>query len=604
MSGAATESSASETASASEGRKQTTRLGLLSRTELDERLARIDSEPCVWSLGDLEAVAPGVRDVAGDLAPILARRGVIDADGARAFLEPSVESLHDPSRLLDMDRAVERILRARADGERVAIVGDYDVDGVSSSALLLAVLGVLGIEARGFLPHRLRDGYGFQVRQVELAEDWGARVIVTVDCGTTSTAAVAAASALGIDVVITDHHLPGEELPQGAILVNPQRPEDDYPFRDLCGAGLAFKLATALLEGAGRKVPVPQLLRIACLGTIADVVPLRGENRVIASLGLRSLAETSSPGLRALFEVSNVSPPLRASDIGFRLGPRLNAAGRLDSPDRALELLLTRDAEVAQRLAAELDALNTERREEESRVVEEATEMFAALDELPGVLFAWSESWHRGVVGIAAGRIARRFRRPTVLLAQSEDDATGSGRSIPGVHLHDFLSQFRELMDRFGGHSAAVGMTVANDRLETLRGVAEAAADWPPDVLARRYEYELSLEPQQFDLDFYRRLQPLAPHGEGNPQPLLRVTPLEVAGAPRIFGNGHLGFAAQDPRTDRARSRVQVVGWNWAARRELFDQPFEILGAAEWDSYLGMPTLRLVDARRLDEGSF
>ena len=569
---------------------------------LKQRLLELDAEPSVWAASDSGNMDDGLVEVAGRLAPILARRGVADAAEARSFLSPSVDDLHDPNLLIGMADSVTRILSARSAGERVAIVGDYDVDGVSACALLLAVLRALKIEARPILPHRLRDGYGFQERQVEIAQEWGAKVIVTVDCGTTSDVAVAAAQAAGMDVIITDHHLPGEVgLPSGTLLVNPRQKGSRYPFPDLCGAGLALKLATALLKADGRTVPMAQLMRVACLGTIADVVPLRGENRVIAALGLESLGETNSPGLKALFKVSKVQAPLSSTDIGYRLGPRINAAGRLDSPDQALDLLLTQDPVEAERLATELDQLNTERRDEERLAVDQATEMFAALETLPGILIGWSPEWHRGIVGIAAGRIARRFRRPTVLLAQDEASATGSGRSIPGVHLFDFLTGFRDLMERFGGHAAAVGMTVSNEGLETLRGVAETAADWSPELFARRFEYELELAPGEYDRDLFERLKPLAPHGEGNREPILKVGPMILAGAPRVFGNGHLGFAAVGPSEPKG-PRVQVVAWNWAERKELFEEPFEILGSAEWDSYLGLPSLRLIDARRVGAG--
>ena len=563
--------------------------------EVRARLAEIDGEPSLWSEAPLEGCEPELQEAVGGLAPILARRGVSSAAAARQFLEPSAEDLHDPLLLHGMERAVTRLVEACSGGERVAVVGDYDVDGVSASALLVAVLRVLDVDVRSILPHRLRDGYGFQPRQVELAAGWGATVIVTVDCGTTSAEAIEEARAKGIDVIVTDHHLPSGDLPTGTVLVNPRQAGSRYPFPDLCGAGLALKLASALLQRVDRPVPLAQLMRIACLGTIADVVPLRDENRVIASLGLRSLAETSSVGLRALFEVSDVRPPLRAVDIGYRIGPRLNAAGRLDSPDQALELLLTRDAERAARLAEELDRLNTERRDEERRAVDEATEMFARLPQLPGILIGWSESWHRGVVGIAAGRVARRFRRPTVLLARSGEEATGSGRSIQGIHLFDFLQPFRELMLRFGGHAAAVGMTVAAPRLETFRGVVEEHAVWPAGSLARRYEYELELTAADFGIDLFERLRPLAPHGEGNPEPLLKISPLQLTGGVREFGRGHLGLAAEG----EDGGRVQIVAWNWADRRAVFEAPFEALGTMEWDSYLGLPRLRLVDARPL-----
>jgi single-stranded-DNA-specific exonuclease len=358
---------------------------------------------------------------------------------------------------------------------------------------------------------------------------------------------------------------------------------------------LSLKLATALLTRLDRRVPLASLLRIACLGTIADLVSLEGENRVIASLGLRSLADTRSVGLRALMKVSGVKPPLTASDVGFRLGPRINAAGRLDTAELALELLLTRDPARAEELANQLDATNRERQIEERRVVEEATEMFSGADPLPGILVAWSAEWHRGVVGIAAGRLAQRFHRPALLLSVAGDTATGSGRSIPGVHLHGFLDGFRDRLVKFGGHAAAIGLTVRTADLEPLREAWCAAAIWGEEVLTRRYEYEIDLTTaSQLDTPLFAEVARLEPFGQGNPQPLVRIGPLELLAPPRIFGNGHLSAIA----VGADGGRVRVVGWGWEGRAGELEGPFEALGRLDWDDWVGAPALRLVDVRR------
>ncbi|MDX1384651.1 MAG: DHH family phosphoesterase, partial [Thermoanaerobaculia bacterium] len=362
------------------------------------------------------------------LAPLLARRGLHSGDEARSFFRPSLDDLHDPLLLKGMEAAVARLLRAKESGERVAVVGDYDVDGVTGTALLVVVLGACGIDVEAVLPHRLRDGYGFQETQVEKAATLGCSLVVTVDCGTTSTPAVLAAERAGIDVIITDHHIPAADLPRHAIQINPRQEGCGYPFAELSGVGLALKLAQAVARASGREVPVAALLRVACLGTIADLVPLVGENRVIAALGLEALRRTRSCGLRALIRSAGLTPPFQADDVGFRLGPRINAAGRLRSPDEALELLLTRDPDRAEALAAELEACNQERRDQEQKVVDEAREMVLERDPLPGIIVAWSPGWHRGVVGIAASRLAREFHRPALLLSADEEIAVGSGR--------------------------------------------------------------------------------------------------------------------------------------------------------------------------------
>ena len=341
--------------------------------------------------------------------------------------------------------------------------------------------------------------------------------------------------------------------------------------------------------------PAP-LLRVACLGTIADVVPLRGENRAIAALGLRALAEAKSEGLRALLRVAGVKLPLRAVDVGFRLGPRLNAAGRLDHAQKALDLLLSRDPAAAAALAEELDGWNRLRQDEERLVVEQATERFAdlAATELPGVLVAWSSEWHRGVVGIAAGRLARDFHRPALLLAEEGATATGSGRSIVGIHLHGFLDRWREGLLRFGGHAAAVGLTARSADLERLRSEWIAAADWDPKLLVRRYEYELDLRAARaFDDELLRQVRRLEPFGAENPAPLVLVAGLRAFAEPRAFGNGHLSVIA----VGDDGGRVRLQGWGFGSRAHELSGRFDALGQLDWDDFVDAPSLRLVDVR-------
>lgn len=532
------------------------------------------------------------------LAPLLARRGVEDPEAAERFLHPSVDHLHDPFALEGLAPAVDRLLAARERGEKVAVVGDYDVDGVSSTALLTAVFGVLGIETEAVMPHRLRDGYGFQTVHVERARQAGCSMILTADCGTTSVAAVTAAQELGMDVIVTDHHLPGDvRLPAGTLLINPKQEACDYPFRELAAVGLALKLALGLIRRTEREIPLEALLRVACLGTIADLVPLVDENRVIAALGLKALAGTRSVGLQALFRRAGVTAPFTATDVGFRIGPRLNAAGRLDDAGAALELLLTRDPRRADALAEDLDRWNRERQEEEQRVVEEARQRLqsgAAAASRPPIAVLWSEGWHRGVVGIAAGRIARELHRPALLLAVEGDTATGSGRSIPGIDLHGFLKPWQPRLERFGGHTQAVGLTAELDALPELhREWHEAAGEWSEQVLTRTREWELDLPAGKVGPELLAELSRLEPHGMGNRRPLLKVGPLELAGPPRRFGRGHLSAVARGG--DGAA--VRLLGWRWAEREEALAGAFEVLGYLEQDTYRGGEVLRLVDAR-------
>ncbi len=520
-----------------------------------------------------------------------------DSAAAQRFLNPALEQLHDPNLLAGLPQAVERLSQARGQSETVAIVGDYDVDGVTATALLLGVLRACGLRAEPILPHRLREGYGFQPVHVERAQEVGASVIVTVDCGVSSTAAVKSAAAAGIDVLITDHHIPGDPLPPGALLINPRQEGCSYPFPDLAGVGLAFKLAQAFATACGRDLPIHQLLRITCLGTIADMVPLRDENRVIAALGLQALGHTRSLGLKALIKKAGVKPPLTASDVGFRLGPRINAAGRLASPDRALDLLLASDPSQAEALAAELDQANRDRQKEEAKVVEEARATIEGWDRLPSIVVVWSEGWHRGVVGIAAGRLAREFCRPTILLSLDGEGATGSGRSVPGIDLHQFLSTWKDDYPRFGGHAQAIGMTVERQQLEELRQRWQAGAEgWPPELLRKRYEYELEITAREANRSLLSAIRALEPHGQGNPQPMLLVGPLHLQGPPRLFGNGHLSAMASGDDG----SPLRLLGWGWGDRADHLAGRFETLGFLERDDYRGgEPVLRLIDAREI-----
>lgn len=552
----------------------------------------------VWQPAEVPPVAAELT-AAGfpeHLAVLLARRGVDSGDAADIFLEPHLDHLHSPRQMHGIDAAVKRLLRARVAKETVAVVGDYDVDGVSGTALLVAVLGACGVGVEPILPHRIHDGYGFQPVHAERARELGCGVIVTVDCGTTSYAAIEAAREAGLDVIVTDHHLPGKALPDDVVLINPKQDACRYPFDELSGAGLALKLCLAFADAAGREIDPRQLLRIACLGTIADLVPLVGENRVIAALGLESLGESRSPGLRALMRAARVKPPLVADDIGFRLGPRLNAPGRLGSADNSLELLLARDESRAEQLAQRLDGMNRKRQDEERRVANEARTKFVSLELLPPILITWSEDWHRGVVGIAAGRLAREFHRPTILLAVEDGLATGSGRSIPGVHLHAFLDRYRDDLERFGGHAQAVGLTVATTALADLstRWQEDAAEHFGDALGSRHRDYELELEPGEITPDFYADLARLEPHGQANPRPLIRLRgPLRLTRPPRFFGRDHVAAEVEGENG----GRIAIVGWRWKERADLFNEAFELLGNLEIDPYRGGLRLRLSDGR-------
>jgi single-stranded-DNA-specific exonuclease len=481
----------------------------------------------------------------------------------------------------------------------VVVVGDYDADGVTAVALLVAVLKACGIAASAILPHRLTEGYGFQELHVDRAQGDGASLVITVDCGTTSIAAAERARAAGLDVIVTDHHLPGSALPASVILVNPRQEGCRYPFRDLAGVGLALKLAQAVARRLERDVPVEPLLRIAALGTIADLVPLRGENRVIAALGLAALPETRSAGLKRLFQEAGLRAPFDAEDVAFRIGPRLNAAGRLGSAEAALELLLTRDPARADALAAELEETNRRRQAEELRVVEEATRLVEERSSLPPIVVEWSKDWHPGVVGIAAGRLARRFHRPVLLLAIRGESATGSGRSIAGIDLHGWVAAESARLERFGGHAQAIGLTVGTDALEALRDALAAGADrWVGGARGPSLDYEVAVAPQEIDDALWRNLRRFKPHGMANPEPILRIGPLQRT-ARRAFGAGHQEVTARGPDG----RKLTLIAWKSQELDFEDDGPFEVLGALERSSWNGALQIRVVAKRAGGSGS-
>jgi len=531
------------------------------------------------------------------LAALLSRRGIDHPNEVDAFLEPSMAALHDESTLPDIGPALERLEGARETEERVAIVGDYDVDGVTASAQLVAVLRACGLQVEPILPNRQIEGYGFQPIHAERASELGCSLIVTADCGSTSRDAVERAGELGVDVIVTDHHLTSGELPEGTLEVNPARPDSEYPYGHLCASGIAFKLARAFAIRCARPVPDESLLRMACLGTIADLVPLTGENRAIAALGLRALPDSPSPGLQALMSTAGVRLPVTAEDVGFRIGPRINAAGRMSAADTALELLLTRDPAAAKRAAAQLEEWNRERREAQQQVTTQARERWDEDPDTPPILVGWDPLWHAGVVGISAGQVARHFNRPTLLLQVEGDVARGSGRSIPGVNLHAFLDRWSERLERFGGHEQAVGLSVKVSELPELAAewTQAAAEEWPPELLERVHEYEWEFPPDELDrsrLDALRRLEPF---GMGNRTPRLRTGPLRLLGAPKLFGDGHLKGTAVTPNGHS----LALLGWRWADRAADLAGDFEVLGYLEYDSYRDAPVFRLEDARAI-----
>jgi single-stranded-DNA-specific exonuclease len=511
-----------------------------------------------WSISECDTAQ--ARSLACELrlsettARVLVRRGLVDPAASRAFLAGAAPG-HDPLLLGDMAAACEAIHAAVAAGKRICVHGDYDVDGICATSLAVLILREVGADVEHHLPSRFEEGYGVARETLTRLAEEGCGLVLTVDCGITAVDEIAAAKAAGLDVVVTDHHRPGETLPDCPVVAT--RPSR-YPFPELCGTGVVYKLGQALL-GSDSDV-LARHLDLVALATIADVVPLIDENRALAIAGLRALARTQKPGLRALMEAAHVDPAVvDEGAVGFRLGPRINAAGRLCRPIEALELLLTDDPDEARRLAERLELLNRDRQAVEQRILREA---IAQVEEWPEsrrrrrAYVLADESWHEGVIGIVASRLVERFHRPVILLAGGDGDWKGSGRSIPAFDLHGGLAACSELLERWGGHRAAAGLSVAPDRLDAFAEAFAAHADARLDDrdLEPLTVVDAVVSPRELTLELAGELARLAPFGLGNPGVTLLLAGCEIS-EPATVGDGrHLRFRVRD------RERGGVAG--------------------------------------------
>ena len=529
------------------------------------------------------------------LARLLVQRGFADVDAAKRFLRPTKEDLHDPFLLPDMAPAVDRLLRAVKSGETVFVHGDYDVDGQCAAAIMTRVIRHLGGRAVPFVPHRLRDGYDLSAAGVAAASQAGAAVILTLDCGTTAIEPVAEARRLGMDVIVVDHHLPAPERPDALALVNPRRPESTYPCPDLCGAGLGWKLAVALTKAAGRAEQFPwYLLDLAALATVADLVPLCDENRVIVRLGLRMMRDTQWIGLKALIAAAGLANRnIRAGQVAFTLGPRINAAGRIGDANDGLRLLLSDDPAEAETLAAQLERQNAERQALDQRTLDEALDVLS-LDYDParhaGIVLA-KEGWHPGVIGIVASRVVEQIARPVFLVAMDGETGKGSGRSVPRCDLHRALASCSDLLERWGGHKMAAGLTISRDRLDEFKEAFNEAClnQVRPEDLVATQRVDAVLALGDLTDEFERILRHLEPCGMGNPGPVFGLEKVTLAGAPRPIGERHVRFVLTD-----GDKRLRTVAWGL---REAVEQlvsaggPLRAAIRLDHDSWLGQETV-------------
>ncbi|WP_446743454.1 single-stranded-DNA-specific exonuclease RecJ [Silvibacterium acidisoli] len=512
------------------------------------------------------------------VAELLVARGIHSAAEAEAFLHPKFDDLLDPYSMLGMATAVGRIQQAIASGETILIYGDYDVDGTTAVVLLKTAIEMLGGEVRFHVPHRLREGYGMQANILDEAARDGVRLVISVDTGIRAFAAADAAEALGLDLIVTDHHLPeaGEALPKALAVLNPNQQACNYACKHLCGAGVAFKLSQALLEANDRERArskiLPSFLKLLAIATVADAVPLLEENRLITALGLEELRRPVNAGLRALMAVAQLDPTRRRLtpvDVAFRLAPRINAAGRMDVAGDVIELFTTRDAARATEIATKLERLNQERRDTEAAMLDE---ILSRIDEeafqQARCIVIDGYGWHRGIIGILASRIVDRTGKPALVIAYDEehpDTAHGSGRSIHGFHLLDAIESCRELFTRFGGHSHAVGFSLPKANVAALRAhlVSYASARLREEDLGNPLDCHAMLPLERVNPAIHAWIKRLEPMGMGNAEPVFIASDVRLAADPRYMKEKHVRLQLA---TGEHKGTIAALGWHWAER--------------------------------------
>jgi len=474
--------------------------------------------------------------------------------------------------MADMRPAVERILRAVAQKERILIYGDYDVDGTTATVILKKALELIGANVSYYIPERLKDGYGMREEAIERAREDGFHLVISVDTGIRAHKVVEVASAIGLDVIITDHHLPEEGLPKALAVLNPKRPDCNYPEKSLAGVGVAFKLVQGLLQSTdypNRAKVIESFLKVVAIGTIADIVPLVGENRIIAKFGLEGLRSPNNRGLSALLDVVGLKDKTRitCSDIGFRIGPRINAVGRMAGASAAVDLFSASTEAEARRFAEQLNAQNIERQQVEASIIEQIMRVIELEPQHAEgrVAVLAGEGWHRGVIGIAASKVVERIYRPTIIISIENGMGHGSGRSIKSFHLLDGLTACDELFEKYGGHSHAAGVTIKADRIEELRRRLNEYADrvLTDDDLMPELEIDSDLSISEINLDMIHEIERLEPFGEGNPEPIFATNKAIVAGDPRVLKDKHLKFRLME----HGRA-VECLWWNAGSMSE------------------------------------
>ena len=530
------------------------------------------------------------------IARLLAQRGITEPAAAEAFLHPTLEQLHAPERMAGMRDAVQRLRRALEQREKILIYGDYDVDGTMAVVVLLTSLRMLGAEVEAYIPHRLTDGYGMRVPVIEESAAKGFRVVISVDTGIREHAVLERARELGVDCIVTDHHLPDDHLPPACAILNPRRPDCEYPEKSLAGVGVAFKLAQALLVERLSPRLLQSFLKIVAIGTIADVVPLLGENRIIAHFGLAGLRQPAQSGLAALIELSGLAgKEISAGDVGFRLAPRLNAAGRMENARDVIDLFTLPDAARTREIAGRLDHLNRERQRVEEEILRT---IVAQLEKQAGVaerytLVLAGEGWHRGVIGIVAQRVVERYHRPALVIGIEDGVGVGSGRSIKHFHLLDALTAVGDLFQRYGGHAQAAGFAIAVDHIPELARRFEEQARLVLTVgdLEPVLRVDATLDLEQVDWPLLDEIGQLEPFGMGNPTPVFGAKGVRLLTTPRILQDKHLKM-----RVGNGAHPIDALGWGWVAKAPSLGagQALDLAFTVEQNNYQEAASLQLI----------
>ena len=530
--------------------------------------------------------------ISGILARILVNKNITQKDEIDLFMNPTRKDFHNPFLMPDMEIIVDRVLQAIEQKEKIMIYGDYDADGITSITVLKSFLEERGLEVASYIPNRLDEGYGLNKTALKKIYDDGYRLIITVDCGISGIDEVDYANSLGMEVLITDHHEPAETLPKAVAVVDAKRKDNKYPFNQLAGVGVVFKLIQAIsIKLDLEEKEYLKYLDIVCIGTISDIVPLIDENRVIAKLGLKLIAQTKNIGLKALLEVIGFKN-IDSTTISFGVAPRINACGRMGDEQVALDLFLEKDYDKAKELAIKLNEYNIERQTIEKSIFDEATEKIEKNEKDKACIIVGSEGWHHGIIGIVASKVTEMYFKPSILICFEGDDGKGSGRSIPGFDLHDALTECSDYLEKFGGHSMAVGVTVSRDKFELFKNKFEEYAkshDVDKIIPVINIDSELSLK--NIDIDSVKSLQKLEPYGEANKMPVFMIRNLKINSIRALSEGKHLKLTLKDDGY-----MINAIGFNMGnlSNEYLIDDKVDVIGNLDINSFNGNDSIQLI----------